>query len=254
VLLNLAVNARDAMPDGGTLTLETENVEVDAAYASMQPNVRPGRYARLRVSDTGVGMDRGTAARAFEPFFTTKAKGDGTGLGLATLHGIVVQAGGSVQIYSELGLGTTFTILWPTTDAPVPEAAGSGEAEPPRGGGETILVVEDEPALLEVTRRILAENRYDVLVASGGAEALKLAEEHPGEIDVLLTDVVMPEMLGKEVADRMIALRPGIRVLFMSGYAQPLVGFAGEIIDKPFTEAVLLERLRALIASPASRG
>jgi two-component system cell cycle sensor histidine kinase/response regulator CckA len=241
------------MPEGGTLTLDTENVEVDAAYASTRPNVRPGRYVRLRVSDTGVGMDRATAARAFEPFFTTKAKGDGTGLGLATVHGIVAQAGGSVQIYSEAGLGTTFTILLPTTDAPVPGEAGNGETQPPRGGGETILVVEDEPALLEVTRRILDENGYDVLVATGGPEALKLATEHQGEIDVLLTDVVMPEMLGKEVAERLSALRPGVRVLFMSGYAQPVVGLTGEIIDKPFTETALLGRLRAVLASPASR-
>ncbi|HEY6888002.1 MAG TPA: ATP-binding protein [Solirubrobacter sp.] len=254
VLLNLAVNARDAMPGGGTLTIDTENVDVDAAYASTRPDVRPGRYARLRVSDTGFGMDRETVARAFEPFFTTKAKGDGTGLGLATLHGIVVQAGGSVLIYSELGLGTTFTILWPTTDAPVPAAAGNGGSVPQRGGGETILLVEDEPALLEVTRRILAENRYEVLVASGGAEALRLADEHPGEIDMLLTDVVMPGMLGKEVAERLTAARPNVRVLFMSGYAQPMVGLTGEIIDKPFTEAALLERLRSLLASPASPG
>jgi signal transduction histidine kinase len=252
VLLNLAVNARDAMPDGGTLTLDTENIEVDAAYASTRPDVIPGRYARLRVSDTGFGMDRATAARAFEPFFTTKAKGDGTGLGLATLHGIVVGAGGSVQLYSEPGLGTTFTILWPTTDAPVPADARAGDGHSPRGGGETILVVEDEPALLEVTRRILDENGYTVLHATRGAEALKLADEHPGEIDVLLTDVVMPEMLGKEVAERLTAARPGVRVLFMSGYAQPVIELTGEIIDKPFTEAALLDRVRALLASGAA--
>ena len=151
VLLNLAVNARDAMPDGGTLTLDTENVEVDAAYASTQPNVRPGRYVRLRVSDTGVGMDRETMARAFEPFFTTKAKvrhRPRPGHPPRDRH----PGRRHVLIYSEPGLGTTFTILWPTTDAPVPEAAATDAPAPPRGGGETILVVEDEPALLEVTR------------------------------------------------------------------------------------------------------
>jgi signal transduction histidine kinase/CheY-like chemotaxis protein len=252
ILLNLAVNARDAMPDGGTLTLDTENVEVDAAYTTTWPEVSPGRYVRLRVSDTGVGMDRATAARAFEPFFTTKAKGEGTGLGLATVHGIVAQAGGSVQIYSEAGLGTTFTILLPTTDAPVPGQTGDQLVRPARGGGETILVVEDEPALLEVTRRILDENGYEVLVATRGAEALELADEHAGEIDVLLTDVVMPGMLGKEVAERLTAQRPGVRVLFMSGYAQPVVGLTGELIDKPFTEAALLDRLRSLLTSRAS--
>jgi signal transduction histidine kinase len=254
ILLNLAVNARDAMPDGGTLTLDTENVEADAAFVSSHPSLEPGRYVRLRVSDSGIGMDRATAARAFEPFFTTKASGDGTGLGLATVHGIVAQAGGSVQIYSEPGLGTTFTILLPTTDAPVPGRAGDDTVPPARGRGETILVVEDEPALLEVTRRILDENGYEVLAAAGGAEALRLADEHPGEIDVLLTDVVMPEMLGKEVAERLTAARPGVRVLFMSGYAQPVIELTGEIIDKPFTEAALLARLRALLTSEAPRG
>jgi CheY-like chemotaxis protein len=254
ILLNLAVNARDAMPDGGTLTLDTENVEADAAFVSSHPSLEPGRYVRLRVSDTGIGMDRATAARAFEPFFTTKASGDGTGLGLATVHGIVALAGGSVQIYSEPGLGTTFTILLPTTDAPVPGRAGDDTVPPARGRGETILVVEDEPALLEVTRRILDENGYEVLAATGGAEALRLADEHPGEIDVLLTDVVMPEMLGKEVAERLTAARPGVRVLFMSGYAQPVIELTGEIIDKPFTEAALLARLRALLTSEAPRG
>ncbi len=174
ILLNLTVNARDAMPDGGTLTLDTENIEVDGVYATAHPALEPGRYVRLRVSDSGMGMDRETVGRAFEPFFTTKAKGDGTGLGLATVHGIVTQAGGSVQIYSEPGLGTTFTILLPTTDAPVPGASRDDEAPARRGGGETILVVEDEPALLEVTRRILDENGYEVLAARrrrAGAEA-----------------------------------------------------------------------------------
>jgi signal transduction histidine kinase len=251
ILLNLAVNARDAMPDGGTLTVDTENIEADTAYVSTYPNLSPGRYVRLRVSDTGLGMDRATAARAFEPFFTTKSKGDGTGLGLATVHGIVAQSGGSAQIYSEPGLGTTFTILLPTTDAPVPGPSGDERAEPPRGGGETVLVVEDEPALLEVTRRILDENGYTVLAASSGAEAVALADAHPGEIDVLLTDVVMPEMLGDEVAQRLSRRRPGLRVLFMSGYAQPVVELTGEIIDKPFTEAGLLDRLRVLLASAA---
>jgi signal transduction histidine kinase len=258
ILVNLAVNARDAMPDGGTLTLDTENIAVDEAYASTRNGLSPGQYVRLRVSDTGVGMQSDVAARAFEPFFTTKPKGRGTGLGLATIHGIVTQAGGHVQIYSEPGLGTTFTLLLPTTDAPVPVHATADSSEPERGGGETILVVEDEPAMLEVTRRILAGNGYDVLVAGSGPEALALVEHRAGTIDVLLTDVVMPEMLGKEVAERVTVLRPDIRVLFMSGYAQPVIGAMGdiaggrEIIDKPFTEAALLDRLRALLASRAS--
>jgi signal transduction histidine kinase/CheY-like chemotaxis protein len=253
VLINLAVNARDAMPQGGTLTLDTENIDVDDAYASARPGLIPGRYVRLRVSDTGVGMAPDVASRAFEPFFTTKPKGQGTGLGLATIHGIVTQAGGHVQIYSERGLGTTFTVLLPATEAAVPEA-------PPKhhdrtlGGGETILVVEDEPAMLEVTRRILDANGYVVLTAGRGTEALRIAAEHDGPIDLLLTDVVMPYMMGKEVAERVCALRPGIRVLFMSGYAQNVIGPMGDladgrrIIDKPFTEAALLARLQSLFA------
>ena len=252
VLVNLAVNARDAMPDGGTLTLDTENIAVDDAYASTRTGLVPGRYVRLRVSDSGVGMSREVAARAFEPFFTTKPKGQGTGLGLATIHGIVSQAGGHAQIYSEPGLGTTFTVLLPATDAPVPTTPREEPSEPERGGGETILVVEDEPAMLEVTRRILSDHGYGVLTAHNGPAALALAERHRGAIEVLLTDVVMPEMLGKEVAERVSALRPGIRVLFMSGYAQPVLDDLPQVLDKPFTEAALLTRLRALLASPAS--
>ncbi len=258
VLINLVVNARDAMPQGGTLTLDTENIEVDAAYAQARPGLQPGRYVRLRVSDTGVGMTSDVAARAFEPFFTTKPKGHGTGLGLATIHGIVTQAGGHVQIYSEPGLGTTFTVLAPATEAAVPEPSVKDHDRTP-GGGETILVVEDEPAMLEVTRRILDANGYTVLTAGRGTEAIKLASEHDGPIDLLLTDVVMPYMLGKEVAERIGALRPGIRVLFMSGYAQNVIGPMGgdladgrEIIDKPFTEATLLRRLSTLLASRAA--
>jgi signal transduction histidine kinase len=252
ILVNLAVNARDAMPDGGTLTLDTENIAVDEAYASMRTGLVTGRYVRLRVSDTGVGMTRDVAARAFEPFFTTKPKGEGTGLGLATIHGIVAQAGGHVQVYSEPGLGSTFTLLLPTTDAPVPDTVAEERPRPERGGGQTVLVVEDEPAMLEVTRRILADNGYAVLTANRGSAALAHAEGHPGAIDVLLTDVVMPEMLGKEVAERVAALRPGIRVLFMSGYAQPVFDDLPDILDKPFTQDALLTRLRALLAS--SRG
>ena len=205
VLLNLAVNARDAMPEGGTLTLDTENIDVDGAYASTKPGLEPGRYVRLRVSRHRRRHGRRDAARAFEPFFTTKPKGQGTGLGLATIHGIVTQAGGHVQIYSEPGLGTTFTVLLPATDAPVPEHEPSRRRPRHDGGGETILVVEDEPAMLEVTRRILEHNGYEVLPARSGLEAIRLAEEHHGAIDLLLTDVVMPQMLGKEVAERVDA-------------------------------------------------
>ncbi len=247
VLVNLAINARDAMPEGGTLTLDTENVDADDAYVAVRAGLAPGRYVRLRVSDTGTGMTPEIAARAFEPFFTTKPKGQGTGLGLATIYGIVTGAGGHVQIYSEPGLGTTFTVLLPATDAPPPELVP--RSEPPRGHGETILVVEDEAAMLEVTRRLLQDGGYTVLTASGGEAALRLVAGHPGEIQLLLTDVVMPGMLGKEVAVRVGELRPGIPVLYMSGYAQAVIAPMGDlaaghaIIDKPFSEAALLERV-----------
>jgi signal transduction histidine kinase/CheY-like chemotaxis protein len=254
VLVNLAVNARDAMPDGGTLTLDTENVVADAAYAGVRTGLAPGRYVRLRVSDTGVGMPPEVAAQAFDPFFTTKPKGEGTGLGLATIYGIVTEAGGHVQIYSEPGLGTTLTVLLPATDAPAPVAV-ERDREPRRGSGETILVVEDEPAMLEVARRLLENGGYRVLTAGGGQEALGVVAAHDGRIDLLLTDVVMPGMLGKEVAARVSELRPGIAVLYMSGYAQSVIGPMGDlanghsIIDKPFTEAALLERVGAALSA-----
>jgi signal transduction histidine kinase/CheY-like chemotaxis protein len=252
VLVNLAVNARDAMPQGGTLTLDTENVDADAAYVAPRPGLAPGRYMRLRVSDTGTGMAPDVAARAFEPFFTTKPKGEGTGLGLATIYGIVTGAGGHVQIYSEAGLGTTVTVLLPATDAPLP-AATDRRREPRRGAGETILVVEDEAPMLEVARRLLEDGGYSVLTAGDGEEALRVAAGHDGEIHLLLTDAVMPGMLGKEVAARVAELRPGIAVLYMSGYAQSVIGPMGDlaggqaIIDKPFTAAALLERVAAAL-------
>jgi CheY-like chemotaxis protein len=254
VLVNLAINARDAMPEGGTLTLDTDNVVADDAYVSVRPGLEPGRYARLRVSDTGVGMEPDVAARVFEPFFTTKPKGEGSGLGLATVYGIVTQAGGHVQVYSELGLGTTFTVLLPATDAPVPAPPEPGR-EPRRGNGETILVVEDEPAMLEVASRLLTGGGYRVITAPDGEAALRIVDEHAGEIDLLLTDVVMPGMLGKEVATRVSAARPGIAVLYMSGYAQGVIGPIGDlatghpIIDKPFTEAALLEQIAELLSA-----
>jgi signal transduction histidine kinase len=258
VLVNLAVNARDAMPGGGTLTLDTENVAADAAYVALRTGLAPGRYVRLRVSDTGVGMEPEVAARAFDPFFTTKPKGQGTGLGLATIYGIVTEAGGHVQIYSEPGLGTTFTVLLPATDAAPPSHREPGR-EPPRGAGETILVVEDEAAMLEVTRRLLDGGGYRVLTAGGGEEALRVGRDHQGEIDLLLTDVVMPGMLGKEVAMRVGELRPGIGVLYMSGYAQSVIGPMGDlanghaIVDKPFTEAALLVRVAEALSARAAR-
>jgi signal transduction histidine kinase/CheY-like chemotaxis protein len=245
VLVNLAVNARDAMPDGGTLTIDTSNITVDADTIAGGSKARLGRNVRLRVSDTGVGMTAETAEHVFEPFFTTRRDDGGTGLGLATVYGILMQAEGHIRIYSQPGTGTTFTITLPVTaEAAIPLAEAAPLRRKPRG--ETVLVVEDETALREVTKRILSRNGYHVIMAGSGPEAIAVAEAYPGEIHLLVTDVVMPHMLGKEVAEKMQAVKPGIEVLFMSGYARPVLASQGRLdpnvalIEKPFSEASLL--------------
>ncbi len=202
VLVNLAVNARDAMPKGGTLSFDTENFAVDQDYADRHPGLLAGPHVRLRVSDTGAGMPPEVLARAFEPFFTTKAKGDGSGLGLATVYGIVAQAGGAVQLYSEPGVGTTVSILLPAVQTDIAPAANPDVPEA-RSGGETILVVEDEAAIRELARRILERHGFQVLIAEHGREAIDLAHDYAGPIDLLLSDVIMPGMGGKEVAERL---------------------------------------------------
>jgi len=247
VLVNLAINARDAMPGGGTLRIDTANVVVDADSVAGGSPALPGRYVRLRISDTGTGMPADIIAHAFEPFFTTKGDGSGTGLGLATVYGILAQAEATISIQSEPGAGTTFTILLPVTD----QTAVAIEEPPPyerNPKGETVLVVEDENALREVTERILTRNGYRVITAANGPEALTLAAHHEGEIHLLITDVVMPKMLGKEVAERIREIRPDIEVLYMSGYAQPVLASQGRLepgvalVDKPFSEAELLAK------------
>ena len=220
VLINLAVNARDAMPGGGKLIIQTTNTDLDQPAAG-QARLAPGRYVVVKVSDTGTGIPKDVADRVFEPFFSTKPKGEGTGLGLATVYGIITQASGNVRIYSEPGLGTVFTILLPVTAqaAAVPAQRG----QPQHGHGETVLVVEDEPAMREVTRRILERNGYHVTAAASGHDALQVVTGQLEHIDLLLTDVVMPRMQGRELADKIRVLRPGIRVAFMSGYTQGLL-------------------------------
>ncbi|WP_433307126.1 PAS domain S-box protein [Actinoplanes sp. CA-030573] len=246
VLVNLAVNARDAMPRGGTITIETCELTVDRDYAATRPQLRTGRYVRLRVSDTGTGMPPEVIERAFEPFYTTKPAGKGTGLGLATVYGIITAAGGDLGIYSEPGLGTTFTILLPTTDARPAEAEEPDEPPPTGSRRGTILAVEDEPALRDVLQRILAGAGHQVLIAADGPAALLLAAAHEGHIDVLLTDVVMPHMLGKDLAERFRSVAPGAGVLFMSGYARPALASQGTLdpdmtlVEKPFSKAQLL--------------
>ena len=256
VLVNLAVNARDAMPDGGTLSIETSNRTLDYAAAHARPGLHPGRHAQLTVADTGTGIPPEIAERVFEPFFTTKPKGKGTGLGLATVYGIIHQAEGHAAISSVPGAGTTFTALFPATDqAPTPvEVPATRQLG---HGGETVLVVEDEEALREVTRRILSRNGYQVLTAASGPDALKTAEHADCYIHLLLTDVIMPHMLGKELAIKIREARPAIRVLYMSGYAQPVLASQGTLdpgvtlVEKPFSERDLLEMVREVLDAAA---
>jgi PAS domain S-box-containing protein len=260
VLINLAANARDAMPAGGRLTIRTANTDIDGLPAGSRAGPSPGRYATLKVSDSGTGMPREVIDRAFEPFFSTKAKGHGSGLGLglATVYGIITQARGYVHIYSEPGIGTVFTILLPAANQPAQETLP--RPRPAEGGhGETVLVVEDEMALREATRRILARNGYQVITAANGCDAVEVATSHPGGIDLLVTDVVMPQMPGKEAADRIRALDPAVKVLFMSGYTEGILSDHGvleagiNLIEKPFTEKSLLAKLREVIALAADQ-
>ena len=248
VIMNLTVNARDAMPRGGTLTIETDNVNLDESYVSAHNAVRSGRYVMLAVTDTGEGMDKDTQARIFEPFFTTKGAGRGTGLGLATVFGIVKQSGGDIWVYSERFHGTTFKVYLPRVDEPL-----AGEASAPTrvsGGTETVMIVEDADNLRQLAREILTEQGYNVVEARSGPEAVALLETHAARFDLLLTDLVMPGMSGRELADKAAAVRPGIKVLFMSGYTDDALGNHGALdpgmalIEKPFTVDLLLRRVR----------
>ncbi|GGL14711.1 ATP-binding protein [Mangrovihabitans endophyticus] len=245
MLVNLAVNARDAMPSGGRLVIDTERFQAEPGGA-----VPAGDYVRLRVADSGCGMPAEVTERACEPFFTTKGSGSGTGLGLATVYGIVTQAEGQIHLASEPGVGTTVTVLLPAGSAEPAAAAPVPEPAARAGQGETLLVVEDESALREVAGRILSAAGYRVIAADSGPHALELAARHHGDIDLLVSDVVMPGMLGKELAERLVGQRPATRVLFMSGYAQPVLASHGTLepgvalLEKPFTAAGLLSAVR----------
>ncbi len=248
VVMNLVVNARDAMPSGGRLTIETANTELDQAYADAHLGVKPGRYVMIAVSDNGMGMDRATQARLFEPFFSTKARGKGTGLGLSTVFGIVQQNSGSIWVYSEVGQGTTFKVYLPRIEATLAVPHAGVREEPPRGT-ETILLVEDEDAVRAVARSILERQGYRLLVAQNAGEALLLCEAHSGDIDLLLTDVVMPQMGGPELAARLAKLRPKMRVLYMSGYTDDaavrhgLVASSAFFLQKPITPESLIRKV-----------
>jgi CheY-like chemotaxis protein len=241
------------MPGGGQLTIETENVELDHAYARKHALVEPGPYVMLAVSDTGCGMDADTQARIFEPFFTTKGSGKGTGLGLATVDGIVKQSGGNIWVSSELGKGTTLKIYLPrvekTSELPEP---GAAPAEPLRGS-ETVLLVEDEEMVRALAQAILERCGYHVLAARNVHDALRFAQEGPRQIHLLLTDTIMPEMNGPELAKRFLSFRPETKVLFMSGYTDKVIGYAGALepgtafLQKPFTPQTLTHKVREVL-------
>ncbi len=256
VILNLAVNARDAMPRGGQLTLETRNVVLDDTYARGHPDVAPGPHAMLAVTDTGVGMSAETRARLFEPFFTTKRPGEGTGLGLATVYGIVKQSGGNVGVYSELGFGTSFKIYLPLVEETAAAADALPGAPAPVRGSEMVLIVEDEEDLRTLAREILEAHGYSVMEAATPEAALRAVAERPDGIDLLVTDVVLPQMSGRELADRLLAGRPGLRVLFMSGYTDDAIVRHGVLeldmpfLAKPFTPENLARRVREALDAP----
>jgi len=253
VIMNLAVNARDAMPGGGKLVIETANADLDHTYSAGHPIVKPGHYVLLAVSDSGVGMDAATQAHIFEPFFTTKEQGKGTGLGLATVYGVVKQSGGFIWVYSEVGKGTCFKIYLPRVEQPA-EATGVPQAlaEVPRGT-ETVLLAEDEQDVREVAREFLESGGYQVIEAQNGEEALRIGSEHPGKIDLLITDMVMPGMRGAELAARLQQARGDLRVLYMSGYsehsaAEPELGSKSmKLLTKPFSRGALLRAARELL-------
>jgi CheY-like chemotaxis protein len=252
VIMNLGVNARDAIPNGGKLTIETANVELDESYARSHVAVIPGHYVMLSVTDTGVGMVPEIRERIFEPFFTTKEKGMGTGLGLSTVYGIVKQSGGNIWVYSEPGHGTTFKIYFPRVDEPIEVFEEKLKKELPRGS-ETILVVEDEEEVRKLTVQILSKHGYTVLEASSGDEALRICEQHEVPIDLMITDVVMPQMNGKELSDRFKGLRPNAKVLFTSGYTEHVVVHHGVLekglnyIQKPFSVDGLARKVREVL-------
>jgi CheY-like chemotaxis protein len=253
--MNLVINGRDAMPEGGRLTIEIANVFLDEAYAFQHAGVQPGNYVMMAVSDTGVGMDAETQAHIFEPFFTTKELGKGTGLGLATVYGAVKQNGGYIWVYSELGRGTAFKIYLPQVEKVVSSSDRSKAVGPPRHGSETILIVEDQGAIRDLACEYLKGSGYTILEARDGIEALQVAKQHHGQIDLLLTDVMMPRMGGQELAAHLANLRPQIKVIYMSGYAEyakdnrKLADSENVILQKPFALDTLARKVREVLAA-----
>jgi signal transduction histidine kinase len=253
VILNLAANARDAMPRGGTLTIETANAELDASFWPNDFEAQPGPYACLAVTDTGSGMDERTRAHLFEPFFTTKEVGKGTGLGLATVYGVVKQSGGQIAVYSEPGRGTTFKIYLPQATETVPAPVSGPEPPGDLHGRETVLLAEDDEGVRRLARQVLEEKGYTLLEARTGAEALDVAGQHPGPIHLLVADTVMPEMNGRELSQRLVRSRPGVKVLYVSGYSENVIVHHGVLdpgipfLQKPFTPPALLRKVREVL-------
>jgi two-component system cell cycle sensor histidine kinase/response regulator CckA len=255
VLLNLCVNARDSMPDGGRLAVATEVVVPDEALLKRHAGMQPVPYVLLTIADTGMGMDAETQQHLFEPFFTTKPRGKGTGLGLATVYGIVKQSQGHVEVESEPGRGTTFRIYLPRVQMETPSLQPASQRTQARPGTEVVLLAEDEAMVRGLVLRVLRRYGYTVLEARDGQEAVDLAEQHEGHIDLLLTDVVMPRLSGPELARRVLPLRPGLKVLYMSGYVDRALGNRGRLdpdsafLQKPFTPDQLAAKVREVLGS-----
>jgi two-component system, cell cycle sensor histidine kinase and response regulator CckA len=262
VIMNLAVNARDAMPQGGKLLIETANVELDQAYAWQHPGAKPGHYVMLALTDSGMGIDAETLAHIFEPFFTTKEVGKGTGLGLATVYGVVKQSGGYIWVESKPAQGASFQIFLPRVEETATNETGTNPSAETTGGSETILLVEDAESLRKLTRSFLESHGFRVLVAQNGEEAIQVEAQHSGKIDLLLTDVVMPGMNGRVLSERLLPKQPGIRVLYMSGYTDTFIAGHGvldqgtALLNKPFTEEALIGKVREVLDKerPQSRG
>ncbi len=256
VLMNLVVNARDAMPEGGKLTIEISNRTLDSAYAQEHPGARAGEYVRLAVSDTGYGMDQDVLSHVFEPFFTTKERGKGTGLGLSTVYGIVKQSDGYVTCYSEPGKGTSFTIYFPRTAEARERTAAPVSSVATLQGSETILLVEDEEMVRQFTKTLLENNGYTVIGVPGGKEALAAVREHNCEFAMLVTDVVMPQMSGRELAQKLLVLCPKVKIFFVSGYTGNAIFHRGMLdpginfMQKPFDSREFLARIREILNRP----